>query len=91
MNISVQTAEGVNITDKIRLFIGDHPAQEFECGEVKGGMMVAQAVQQGHPNMMTLLSFRSSLLSLADRQAVVNGGIYGRNNRNGGKCNCVHF
>ena len=49
MNISVQTAEGVNITDKIRLFIGDHPAQEFECGEVKGGMMVAQAVAARSP------------------------------------------
>jgi len=35
---SIHTSHGIEITDTLRFFIGDHPAQQFERGTQVGGM-----------------------------------------------------
>ena len=86
MGVPVRTSEGTAITDNIRLFIADHPAQEFECGEIKGGNDGCSGCKARSARYSDMTyCFRSDQLSLADRQVIVNAGIHGRNNRNGGK------
>lgn len=34
---TVTTSSGIAITDKLRFFVGDHPAQQFERGTQMGG------------------------------------------------------
>ena len=86
MNVSVKTIDGTAITDRIRLFIADHPAHDFECGEVKGGNDSCTGCNARAPKYDDITyCFRKQHLSLADRQAIINAGIHGRRNRNGGK------
>lgn len=33
----ISTSNGLKITDKLRFFVGDHPAQQFERGTQQGG------------------------------------------------------
>jgi hypothetical protein len=37
ISLPLATEEGEEIVDVMRFFLGDNPAQQYECGQQKGG------------------------------------------------------
>ena len=71
----------VEITDKMRFFHGDSPAQNFESGQQKGGHYYCSGCGVHASRVFELdHTFRCRLLSLRDRQDLVLMGSIGRNN-----------
>ena len=73
---SITASNGVCITDKLRFFVGDHPAKQFECGTQQGGT----GGRGVHSTMMGDLAHTLQLpwQSLYDLQQIAVAGKYGR-------------
>ena len=70
---------GIEVNDKMRFFHGDTPARQYECGQQKGGNYYC-AICGASANRVYEMdySFHCSHISLADRQALVLKGPYGK-------------
>ena len=69
----------VVVTDTLRFFIGDHPAQRFECGTQHGGNFKCCGCSI-HSNMMGDLAhaLQQPWRSLSDQQELVIKGKFGK-------------
>ena len=79
LSIAVESQNGVPVTDKLRFFIGDHPAQQFERGTQLGGMYKC-----GSCGVKDILmddfahTVNAKLRSLSDLQALATEGKFGK-------------
>ena len=70
---------GLEVNDKMRFFHGNTPARQYECGQQKGRDYYC-AICGASANCVYEMdySFHCSHISLADRQALVLKGPYGK-------------
>ena len=79
VSVPLESANGIEITDTIRFFTGDHPAAQFEQGTKQGGTYKCGACgckeamldDQGH-------SLSYSWCSLQHLQTLATGGVFGK-------------
>jgi hypothetical protein len=76
LSIPLDTEDGLQITDTLRFFTGDHPAAQFEQGTKQGGTYKCGAC--GCKESMFDDQGHSLWRSLEDLQSLVTGGIYGK-------------
>ena len=79
---TLSTPQGNNITDKLRFFHGDHPAQQFEVGHNQGGhypcVMCKAKAKADRFDDLTYCN-RSDLLTLRDHRDFVLAGTAWKN------------
>ena len=75
----VKTETGIEITDTLRFFTGDHPATQFEQGSKMGGNYKC-AVCGSHVNLFDDQAhmLQQKWRTLQELQAIATSGIYGR-------------
>jgi hypothetical protein len=73
------TSSNIAVTDTLRFFIGDHPAQQFECGTQHGGNFKCCGCGI-HSNMMGDLAHALQLpwRGLSDQQELVIKAKFGK-------------
>jgi hypothetical protein len=79
LSVPLDTEDGIEISDTLRFFTGDHPAAQFEQGTKQGGTYKCGACgckenrfdDQGHS-----LSYKWR--SLEEIQSLATGGVYGK-------------
>ena len=79
ISLPLATEEGEEIVDVMRFFHGDNPAQQYECGQQKGGNFYC-SVCGVHANRVYELdySFRCTHISLSERQKLILEGAIAR-------------
>ena len=79
ISLPLATEEGEEIVDVMRFFLGDNPAQQYECGQQKGGNFY-WSVCGVHANRVYELdySFRCTHISLSERQKLILEGAIAR-------------
>ena len=84
-DMEITSSHNIPVKDVCRMFHGDHPAQEVECGEQNGGhygccgCTGASAAYIDH-----VASIRAPHVTLEERRKKVLAGPAGRERRNGG-------
>ena len=75
---SVETCSGTAITDVVRFFHGDHPAQQFEAGNNHGGNYPCVSCSTHKTQFDDLsYSFRQPAIALEDRQQfMLQGSVW---------------
>ena len=85
LDIEITSSHNIAVKDVCRMFHGDHPAQEVECGEENGGRYGccgctgASAAYIDH-----VASMRAPQVTLDERREKVIAGPAGKERRNGG-------
>ena len=75
ISLPLQTREGQEIHDVMRFFHGDNPAQQFECGQQKGGTYYCSTCGVNANRVHELdYSFRCTHISFSDRQKLILEG-----------------
>ena len=79
LSTPVTSSNNVEVTDTLKFFIGDHPAQQFECGTQHGGNFKCCGCGV-NSNMMGDLAHTLQLpwRSLSEQQELVIRGKFGR-------------
>ena len=79
LSTTITSTSNIAITDTLKFFIGDHPAQQFECGTQHGGNFKCCGCGI-HSNMMGDLAhmFQLPWRSLCDQQELVIKGKFGK-------------
>lgn len=69
------TVDNIVLYDKLRIFSGDGPARQFECGQQRGGhySCICGVETRNHTNF--LCTWKILPMSLDDRQNLLEQGI----------------
>ena len=69
------TVDNIVLYDKLRIFSGDGPARQFECGQQRGGhySCICGVETRNHTNF--LCTWKILPMSLDDRQNLLQQGI----------------
>ncbi|CAB4002167.1 Hypothetical predicted protein [Paramuricea clavata] len=91
ISLPLPNENGEEIIDIMRFFHGDNPAQQYECGQQKGGHYYC-SVCGVHANRVYELdySYRCTHMSLSDRQKLILEGAISRQKTLAGNSKPVH-
>ena len=85
IDIPIESSASIHVHDVIRFFSGDNPERQFETGEQHGGRHGCSGCAAASRRYYDLTYvYHAQLRDLAERQALVLGGHFGRARRNGG-------
>ena len=91
INLPLATEEGEEILDVMRFFHGDNPAQQYECGQQKGGNFYCSVCGVHASRVYELdYSFHCTHISLSERQKLILEGAIARRKTLQGKNKPVH-